>query len=398
MAMVIAFSSCSNLKDNKALREKKSKKASGDIIIGAVSSWALEKDENTWQALKMAVDEINYRDGIKGRKIQIVKEDDEGILDKGLLIAESFCNNPDMLAVIGHADAYITIPSSILYEFNGLILVSPTSDSQEISDQNSYKYIFQPSPNSDDYIAKLIPFLENSKINNVIVFNCDDVFGKRFGDYFEKLATRKGLNIVARIPYSEAASEIFFRNKLLACYYYYDFDAVLIAGYAPNAIPFLKYASMYKLNFQLLGTEQFDSKQLIAQVINTKKRVIFPSAFDALSEDKIVKNFIADFNKKIGVNPRSRAARWYNAMQFLAYAMLQAEALTPGKIIDSIHKIKNWHGVLGNIVFASQGVLKIIESNVVINTIKENGEIVKSDKLLPLKEVKKSNTDSGRSK
>lgn len=375
----LVFTYCSGSKDNKTLREKKSRKATGDILVGAVASWESEKDEYSWQGLKLAVDEINSRNGIKGRKIRVIKEDDQGSLDKGLSIAEQFCNNTDILAVLGHSYSYITIPSSILYEYNGMVLIAPTSDSPSLSDTKGFRYIYQPVPDTDAYASRLIGFLEKNNINNILIFSKDDSFGNRFGTYFEKMASSKGLNIVARIPFSDAASDIFFRSKLIACYYYYDFDALLVAGEGTNAIPLLKYMSLYQLDFQLLGTEQFDIKELLSAAKEKKRKIIFPTAFDTSGENAVIERFISDFKKTYGVIPRSRAARWYNAMKFLAHAMEKSESLTPLNIINSISTIKKWNGVLGDTEFAGDNSLKVIQSNIVINEIKEDGTIQRID-------------------
>lgn len=370
---------CSDSEDYKGLREQKSKKARGDILIGAVASWNLEKNEYTWDALQLAVEQVNGSGGIQGRQIKIIKEDDWGSLEQGLVAAKKLCADTDILVALGHSYSYISIPCSILYQYYGLILFSPTSDNPELSHQKGYDYIFQPSPTINNYVPKLVDYLQNSNLDKIIIFNQNDAFGNKYADYFEKVASGTGISIISRIPYSEAAPEIFFKNRLLACKYFYDFNALLIAGDSNSAIRFTRLCHKYSIDVPILGTEKFDTKELISEVIRTGEKIIFPSAFNENSNNEHVKRFVEEFKKKYGVVPRSKAAHWYNAVLFLAHAMNRANGLTPSEIIKSIRSIREWNGVLGKFIYSNTGNLQIEEDDIAIHTITEAGEIIPLD-------------------
>jgi branched-chain amino acid transport system substrate-binding protein len=261
-----------------------------------------------------------------------------------------------------------------------LILFSPTSDNPELSLRNGYDYIFQPSPTINNYVNKLVDYLQNSNMNKIIIFNQNDVFGNKYADYFEKVSSGTGISTVSRIPYSEAAPEIFFKNRLLACKYFYDFNALLIAGDSGSAIRLTKLCHKYDMNVPILGTEKFDTKELISEVIRTGEKIIFPSSFNENSNNEHAKRFVEEFKKKYGVAPRSKAAHWYNSMLFLAYAMNGAKELTPPEIIKSIRSIRKWNGVLGTFIYSSTGNLQIEEDDIAVHTITGAGKIIPLEK------------------
>jgi branched-chain amino acid transport system substrate-binding protein len=376
MIFLLILFNCSDSENYKWLRDKKSKKARGDILIGAVASWNLEKNEYTWEALQLAVDQVNGSGGIQGRQIKIIKEDDWGSLEQGLIAAKKLCANTDILVALGHSYSYISIPCSILYQYYGLILFSPTSDNPELSLRNGYDYIFQPSPTINNYVHKLVDYLQNSNLDKIIIFNQNDVFGNKYADYFEKVSSGTGISTISRIPYSEAAPEIFFKNRLLACKYFYDFNALLIAGDSGSAIRLTKLCHKYNIDVPILGTEKFDTEELIAEVMRTGEKVIFPSSFNENSNNEHVKPFVEEFKKKYGVVPRSKAAQWYNAMLFLAHAMNRANELTPSGIINSIRSIREWNGVLGTFIYSNTGNLQIEKDDIAIHIITGAGKII----------------------
>lgn len=388
--LIFIFSGCAGHDDCSETREESSIDASGDILIGAVASWEMEKEEHIWKGLEMALDEINSSGGIKGRKIKVIRKDDKGSLDKGLIIAKEFCTNTDIISVLGHSYSYISIPCSALYQYYGLPMISPTSDNPELSARTGYKYITQISPVTDNYVDKLVLYMKKAGLNKIVIFNQNDAFGKRFGDYFEKIASRNGLSTISRIPYSEAAPEIFFKNKLLACSYFYDFNALLVAGDAGSALPLIKLSSKYKIEVPVIGTEKFYTEKIVKAVTETGKRVIFPSAFNLHCQRERVRNFIEKFNKRYKTVPGAGAAQWYNAMIFLADAMRNSEKLTPSGIVNAMKKAEKWQGVLGQIQYDAKDYLKIVKDEIIIKTVDSDGEI----KLADSKSIK----DPGRRK
>ncbi len=369
------FWGCGSSGNYKQERENLASESDEDIIIGAVAAWDLEKSNMIKEGLELALEKINSSNGIKGRKIKIVYKDDEGNLDKGLVHAKAFCSNPEIVSVLGHSYSYVSIPCSALYQFYGLPLLSPTSDNPELSARSGYDYVMQISPVSYNYVDKLVAYLKKARLNRVVIFSQNDLFGKNFGDYFEKTASRNGISTITRIPYSEAAPAIFFKNRLLACSYFYDFNALVVAGDAAGAIPLVNMTKKYGISVPVIGTEKFDSAGMMDVVRKTGKRVIFPSAFNVHAGNKKVEAFVSAFKSKYGVLPRSGAARWYNALIFLAEAMRKAEKVSPAKIIKSIKSIKIWNGVLGTLHFESRNYLKIVRDQIVINTIDSNGQV-----------------------
>src|SRR5437773_6052427 len=89
--------------------------ALADIKIGTAGplSNAEALFGNTWQyGMQLAIDEANAAGGINGQKLVLVRQDDQGDPKQGTLLAQKFCDDDSIVAVIADFNSGVTIPSS----------------------------------------------------------------------------------------------------------------------------------------------------------------------------------------------------------------------------------------------------------------------------------------------
>ena len=102
-----------------------------DIKIGmsGPTSGAEAYFGNTWMnGAELAIKEVNDGGGIGGRKIALVRQDDQGDPKQGTLVAQRFCDDTGVLAVIAHFNSGVTIPASDIYNRCGLPQVTNSSN------------------------------------------------------------------------------------------------------------------------------------------------------------------------------------------------------------------------------------------------------------------------------
>ena len=84
---------------------------------------------NTWQnGMQLAIDEANAAGGINGEKLVLVREDDQGDPKQGTLIAQKFCDDDSIVAVVANFNSGVTIPSSDVYNRCGMPQVTNSSN------------------------------------------------------------------------------------------------------------------------------------------------------------------------------------------------------------------------------------------------------------------------------
>ena len=115
---------------------------SGDIVIGGAWPWEARQAALYAQGMDLAVDEVNAAGGIRGRRLRIQREDDHESVDGGRLVAQRLAANPDVVAVIGHMQSYVTLPAAAIYEQAGLVLIAPASTDPALTRQG-YQHVFR---------------------------------------------------------------------------------------------------------------------------------------------------------------------------------------------------------------------------------------------------------------
>ena len=106
------------------------------------------KPEIAWEILRgvaQAQTEINRQGGIAGRQllVQIVSDDNDPTVVRQ--IASRLAADPNMLAVVGHNDSNASLAGSDIYQQQGLVMISPTSSTADLSGVGEYIMRTTPS-------------------------------------------------------------------------------------------------------------------------------------------------------------------------------------------------------------------------------------------------------------
>src|SRR5450432_269322 len=66
--------------------------------------------------VKLAVDEINAKGGVLGRKIELVERDDEAKNERGVQIAQELINKENVVATVGFINTGVSLASQRFYQ------------------------------------------------------------------------------------------------------------------------------------------------------------------------------------------------------------------------------------------------------------------------------------------
>ncbi len=334
-------------------RSRLAKKNKGDIVVGVVWPWA-----GRWKYLgdgvDLAVEQINQRGGVLGRKITVIKRNDEGSIDRGMQIAYEFSRNINMIAVIGHINSYISIPASGQYSTSGLVMISPGSTKADLTRRN-FKNIFRLLPNNEQLGSDLANYAVKKGYKRIIIYYVSNSFGRDLASSFARAAKARGLTIVDRRSYLEDTQN--FTAQLSDWKQLYNYDAIFLAGSLPEAALIIKQARQIGVTEPIFASQALDNKELIEIAGKHAEGLVILSAFDMDSKELQVRQFVKAFRKKYGFDPDAPAALGYDAVRLIAYAIKQAGSAEPAKIAKALYGLKSWPGVTGVVVFDSKGDL-----------------------------------------
>ena len=100
---------------------------------------------------ELAVNEINTKGGIDGKKVLLIKEDDGGLVGEGAFFAYRLTRTEMLLGVIGHLNSDISIPASDFYARAKIPQISPGSTSPYFTERDLTKgFVFRTIGRLDD--------------------------------------------------------------------------------------------------------------------------------------------------------------------------------------------------------------------------------------------------------
>lgn len=154
------------------------------------------------RGVAQAQDEINQGQKINGKSLKVAIADDADKEDQGTEIAKVLTTKSDILAVVGHLSSSVTLKTATIYETEKLVLVSPTSTSEDIS--KSGDFIFR-SVSSDRVTAQSLSsyLLNRARQQTVAVFyNPGNLYSQSLQEQFQTNFRSGGGNIVEEFDLS----------------------------------------------------------------------------------------------------------------------------------------------------------------------------------------------------
>ena len=367
--MVLLCASCILPDDPARERAKRAERAQGDIVVGAVAPWR-DIDIMLWEGIQLGVEEINQRGGISNRKIRLIRRDDQDSVDKGITIAQEFCKNPDLVAVVGHYQSFVTMPASVVYQYNGVFMLCTVDTDPDLTKQG-FSLVFRTVPDDMDYGQKLAEFCRLQGFNGMVFFIQQNEYGRDFSDAFAAAATSAGIEILDGESYNQSTTVEEIRKVLRLWKKYFPFDAILLSGQLPQAGVIIREARRLGIEQPIIGGIELDRKPLLKLVGNQVKDVFLPTDFNPHDQKPEVRRFVAAFQKRYGKTPDVLAAQGYDTILCLAYAIQKAGTTSPPKMAEALRLAKKLMGMTGILQFSPTGA-RVVD-DICIKTV-ENGK------------------------
>ncbi len=327
----------------------------GNVIIG----FAYPKERVDGQSLKegvdLAMEQINAKGGIDGRKIQLIERDDEDSTDQSMLIAHDFSKDYRMHLAITHISSHAAVPVAATYEFSNIIMMNPSATSLRLI-KPSYRNIFRIIPNNELMGSYLAQYARRQGYKNIIIYYARTEYGRDLANVFEKHAKTMGLNIVDRYSYLQQLGS--YVTALENWKTLHKFDAIFLAGTVPEAAIIVKQARQLNINAPIFGADALNSDGLIDIAGKAAEGVVALTTFSHNKITPIVQQFTQEFHKKFGINPNQISALGYDSLTLLAYGIENTHSEDATKIAAFFRQMKPWEGVDGTIVFSQTGDLK----------------------------------------
>lgn len=365
--LFIFLSACSKPGEKRDIKASKGK---GVIVIGAVLP--VNTDDLFLDGFKLAVEELNERGGILGRKIKVVYRDDKFSYEKGRKIAKKFADNPDVVAVIGHITSNVAVPVSVIYEHNKIVFISPGATNVRLTNHR-FKYIFRNIATDRYYVEKLAVLAKQVNFNKILTIYENNFYGKRLAYLFNIKAAEVNIDVIADLPFN-TRDEYDLKQVFLQCRKLLkdeEYDSIFMAAMNPDAADAIKIIRGLGATVPIFGTEGLDSSDLWEIAGVAAEGTIVCTTGQPPDATEVLRQFSKRFYDRYGKNSDTWAAQTYDALNVLAYAMEKAGTIEPRKVAESLHMVSNWEGVTGVHTFDEKG--DVVDRPIFIKIVK-NGK------------------------
>lgn len=351
------LAACGGSADPVTERAARAARGDGDVVIGAAWPWEAHRDVLYWQGIEMAAADLNAAGGVLGRRLRVVRADDEESVDRGRLVAQEFARNPDVTAVIGHLQSYVTIPAAAIYDLSGVVLVAATATSPELTSKG-YPRVFRTIFNDAEVGRQMARLGVARGHRRFVIYYSRDEYGRGLANAFEEEAISRGADVVNRQSYDpNLTANPLSAEQTVAGWSTLEFDAVFIAGQDRQAALLAKRLRQQGIRAAILGSDALATPTFVQSGGDAVEGTVIATPFHRDDPDPRVRSFARAFRARYGSDPDVGAALGYDAVRVLAHAMTEARTTDPAKVAAAMHALHDWPGVTGRFSFDRSGNL-----------------------------------------
>jgi branched-chain amino acid transport system substrate-binding protein len=351
LGMVGACSSASSVSD---ARQRLAADSTAEVLVAIPFPWASYGETFFRDGLSMAVDEVNATGGVHGRRLRLLPFDDKSNVEEARRVAQRIAADPRVMAVIGHLQSSITVPTAAIYDRAGLVLLAPTSTDEALT-QQGYTRVFRPTFTQDAVGRALARWAADRGLRRLGIYYVRDRYGRGMANAFEAQARELGLAISGRESY--AAGEVVTTSTVAArlrAWSAIGIDGVLVAGELPSAATIVRGIHTADSTLLVLGGDAMSLPSMLATGAAAEGALI-AAVYHPSEPRPAVEQFTGAYQRRFGREPDAVAAVGYDAIRLLAAAMRAAPSVAPADVAVALRQLRNWSGVTGSVAFDSLG-------------------------------------------
>lgn len=342
-AIVFAFAGCNSCNQSRTTDKQVVKIGVMLPLTGEGASWG----SNAKNAIELAVDEINKKE--TKYKYDFIYEDSH--TDSKIAVT-TFTKLVDIdkvkYCIVDMISSNVLAIAPIANE-KKVIILSPGASNPKITDAGDYVFRNWPSDalqgEVDAHIAS-----DTLKWKNIAILKINNDYGNGLADVFSKNISSNS-KIVANETYEKGSNN--FKTQLLKIKNVNP-DGVYILSY-PEELPMIfKQAKELNLNKPFLGTETFESQQLIDAVGDLANGAIytFPQSPDSTNE--VVRNFRANYQEKFSKAWGTPGDAAYDAT-YMFVNTIEQNGDDVEKVKQAFYSVKDYQGVSGSVTIDKNG-------------------------------------------
>jgi len=296
-----------------------------------------------------AAEDINKTGGILGQKITVEYGDDVSDPKQGVSVANKFAGD-GVKFVIGNYNSGVTIPSSEVYQENGILEITPASTNPTVTERKMWN-IFRVC-GRDDQQGKVAGtyILKHFKGKKIAVVHDKTTYGKGLADEMKKAINAGGMKEVLYEGINTGEKDY---SALVSKIKQSGADLVYFGGLYTEGGLIVRQMRDQGVKAPLMGGDGITSDEFASvggPGVEGTLMTYGPDPRHKPEAKKVVEEFRA---KKF--EPEAYTLYSYAGVQVIKQAAEAAKSLDPKKVAEKMHSGMKFKTVLGDLSFDKKG-------------------------------------------
>lgn len=298
---------------------------------------------------EIAVEILNEKGGINGKKVELVVYDDQLNPDQAIAVSQRMIQQDKVVAGVGGSYSGTSLAASSVWNDAGIPLVVAYAVHPDITKDKPFVFRTGMLAVTEGRIAGYF-IMEELGARRVAILNIDNPFGNSLVDSFKK-TVGGNVEVVFEAKFPFPTDDFTpFLNQIKTIEDQQGLDAILFVGYYPHAVG-VKQARELGIKAPIVGVEGFDSPKFIEIAGPASEGVYIITDFDRDKQTGLVQEFIERYVEKRDIAPDMVAASSFDAVMVLAQAIEKAGTLEGKAIADALINTRDYDGVAGFIFY-----------------------------------------------
>ena len=314
--------------------------------FGSMTGGEATFGQSTDKGIRLAIDAKNAEGGIKGKKIVLITEDNQGKPEEAAAVVKKLITQDKVIALLGEVASTRSLAAAPIAQNNRIPMVSPSSTNPKVTQVGDYIFrVCFIDPFQGPVMARFAR--ENLKLKRVAILkDLKSDYSLGLAEFFVKKFKDLGGEIVAEQNFQTGDSD--FKAQLTQIRSSNP-EAIFIPAYYTEVGLIARQARQLGLKAILLGGDGWDSPKLFEIGREAMEGAYFSNHYASESPVPATQKFIKDYKAKYNETPDGLSAAGYDAARILMAAIEAAATPTPEAIRAELAKISGFEGATGKI-------------------------------------------------
>ena len=317
-------------------------------IAGPITGQEASFGDQFKRGAKQAVDDLNARGGVLGKKIELIVGDDACDPKQAVAVANQLVK-AGVKFVAGHFCSGSSIPASAVYNEEGILQISPGSTNPKLTEQG-FANVFRVCGRDDQQGAVAGTWLAaHYKGGNVAILNDKSAYGRGLADDTRKALNADGVHEVMFEAYTAGEKDF---SALVSKLKQAHVDAVFIGGYYTEAGLISRQMRDQGLQARVIGGDAIMTQEYWTITGPAGEGTLMTFGPDPRLRPEA--KAVADSFRKAGFEPEGYTLYAYATIQTWAQAVTKAGSTDLDKVLKALHGT-SFNTVIGPFGFDAKG-------------------------------------------